>query len=66
MADGNKSILAEVAMLQDATLAIKSSMEEMAIRAEKINSTGSGLTDISTNIEQSISEIGTQVDQFKV
>ena len=66
MAEGNKSILAEVTMLQDATIAMKTSMEEMAVGADKINSTGAALTEISGNIEQSISEIGEQVDQFKV
>lgn len=66
MADGNKSILEEVTMLQDATIAMKVSMEEMAVGADRINATGAALSDISEKIEQSISEIGTQVDQFKV
>ena len=66
MAEGNKSILAEVTMLQDATMAMKTSMEEMSVGADKINSTGAALSEISGNIEQSISEIGEQVDQFKV
>jgi len=66
MADGNKSILAEVTMLQDSTIAMKNSMEEMSVGARKINETGAALSEIAENIEQSIGEIGSQVDQFRV
>jgi len=66
MADGNKSILAEVTNLQDTTHAMKTSMEEMAIGAKKINATGAELSEIASEIERSILDIGSQVDQFKV
>ncbi|MCR5724055.1 MAG: methyl-accepting chemotaxis protein [Treponema sp.] len=66
MAEGNKMILAEVQHLQNATTAMKGSMEEMAIGARKINETGVTLNAISGKVQQSIVEIGTQVDQFKV
>ncbi|MCR5290996.1 MAG: HAMP domain-containing protein [Treponema sp.] len=66
MAEGNKMILSEVKQLQNATLAMKSSMEEMAIGARKINDTGAALSAVSSKVQGSIVEIGTQVDQFKV
>jgi methyl-accepting chemotaxis protein len=66
MSEGNKAILDEVKRLQDATLVMKDSMGEMALGAKKINDTGSSLRTISTNMEQNIKDIGSQVDLFKV
>ncbi|MCR5290826.1 MAG: HAMP domain-containing protein [Treponema sp.] len=66
MAEGNKMILEEVKQLQNATLAMKSSMEEMSIGARKINDTGASLNTVSSKVQESIIEIGSQVDQFKV
>lgn len=66
MQEGNRQILMEIRNLQDATLSIKSGMDEMRAGATKINETGVALTNISTAMKDSISKIGTQVDQFRV
>ena len=66
MSIGNKQILDEVRRLQDATTVMKGSMEEMSIGAKKINSTGAMLTEIAGKMKTSISQIGSQIDQFKV
>ncbi len=66
MAEGNKLILSEVKLLQNATLEMKNSMDEMAVGARKINETGVSLSAVSSRVQNSIFEIGSQVDQFKV
>ncbi len=65
MSIGNKQILEEVRHLQDATLVMKNSMDEMTVGAKKINSTGAMLTEIAGKMRDSISQIGSQIDQFK-
>ena len=42
------------------------SMEEMSIGATKINESGVALTEISKKVHKSISEMGSQIDKFKV
>ena len=64
--EGSKAILAEVKALQDDTLSMKQGMDEMQIGAQKINETDAALSDISNMMTDSINEIGSQVDQFKV
>jgi len=66
MAEGNKAILAEIKSLQDATFSIKDGMDEMSASARKINETGNALSDIAKNMDDSINNIGEQVDKFKV
>lgn len=66
MSIGNKHILDEVRNLQNATTVMKTSMEEMAVGAKKINETGAALSEIAQKMQDSISQIGTQIDQFKV
>ena len=66
MAEGNKAILAEVKALQDATGIMQESMNEMRIGATKINETGESLRQISAQVEDSIVQIGNEVDQFKI
>jgi methyl-accepting chemotaxis protein len=66
MREGNKMILSEMHSLQNASLEIRQSMEEMGIGARKINETGAALGDISDKVEKSITQIGSQVDKFKV
>ena len=66
MAEGNKSILAEIQNLQDATYSIKSGMDEMSAGASQINKIGSELSDISDRMDISITNIGEEVDKFKV
>ena len=45
---------------------MKNSMEEMSIGARKINETGVTFGVVSSKVQESIVEIGSQVDQFKV
>ena len=44
----------------------KDGMEEMGNGARKINETGAALGDISKQVQDSISKIGSQIDLFKV
>ena len=66
MQEGNKMILQEVQSLQNASLAMGQSMEEMSVGARKINETGVALSDVAEQMKHSILKIGTQVDKFKV
>ncbi len=66
MAEGNKAILQEIQNLQNATMVMKNSMEEMQVGAKKINETGAALSGISDKMKDSITQIGNQIDQFKV
>jgi methyl-accepting chemotaxis protein len=45
---------------------MKTSMDEMSIGAKRINENGSELSQISTEMKDSIAEIGGQIDQFTV
>lgn len=62
---GSKSILDEMRILEDATIAMKDKMQEMTAGARKISETGNALSDISNEMETSITTIGKQLDQFK-
>ena len=66
MAIGNQSILAEVRHLQEATGAMKESMEKIITGADKINSSGKELNAIAPQMKSSIDHISSQIDQFKV
>ncbi|MCR4939664.1 MAG: HAMP domain-containing protein [Treponemataceae bacterium] len=66
MSEGNKSILGEVRKLQDATDVIKGSMTEMSDGAKEINQCGSVLADISRKVNDSVRQIGSEIDLFKV
>ena len=66
MSQGNQAILAEIRQLQNATFAIKESMEIISSTTEKITETGESLDKITKIMYDSILEIGNQVDQFKV
>ena len=66
MQEGNKLILSEVQHLQDVTINMKSSMDEMSVGARKINETGAVLTEVSDKMKESIIKIGNQIDEFKV
>lgn len=66
MTVGNKAILDEMQRLQDVTTEITSSMEEMAIGAGKINTTGESLNEISNKINNTIADIGNQIDLFRI
>src|SRR5574344_1051322 len=66
MSQGNKAILEEIKLLQNATMTIKDSMAEMSTGAKGISSTSSHLTEISKKMENSIKQIGSEIDLFKV
>ena len=61
----SRAIMDEVSNLQDKTKSMKQGMDQMSSSAEKINSTGKALSDISGIVEESINEIGRQIDQFE-
>jgi methyl-accepting chemotaxis protein len=64
MMEGNKAILEEVKILQDATVVMQDSMKEMSAGATKINETGEALRGIAEQMNSAINEIGKQIDQF--
>ena len=66
MSVGSKSILQEVHSLQNATFSVRESMEGVKLSAEEIKTTGQGLSEISNLMNNSINDIGSQVDQFQV
>lgn len=66
MSAGNKAILEEIRALQEATEMIKSSMEQMSSGAQQINKTSAELSSLSTDMRNVISDIGSQIDLFKV
>ena len=66
MSEGNKAILDEVKSLQEATDAIKGSVTEMSQSAQQIKDNGNTLGDISESMGQTIEQIGSQIDLFKV
>ena len=66
MAEGNKAILDEIKVLQEATFSIKDGMDEMSSGARRINETGAALSELSRQMDESINNIGVQVDKFKV
>ena len=66
MAVGNQAILSEIHTLQDATHVIKDGMSEMSIGAKEMNQTSAALSEISSKVNESINQIGTQIDQFQV
>ena len=66
MTEESRVIVDEVGTLQTETEAMRRSMDEMAHGADKIGEMGASLTDISGVMEQSINEIGRQVDQFEL
>ena len=66
MSEGNAAILKEIQNLQSSTTELKQSMDQMEAGAESIRQTGTALSEISSQMEASINEIGGQVDQFQV
>ncbi len=66
MAIGNQQILDEVNNLQNATSVIKGGMEEMTVGAKEMNNTSAALSEISSKVGESITKIGSQIDQFQV
>ena len=65
MTDGSRVIMEEIGTLQQETEKMRISMSEMTHGASRIEQMGSSLTEISSVMEKSITEIGKQVDQFE-
>ncbi|MCQ2572340.1 MAG: methyl-accepting chemotaxis protein [Treponema sp.] len=66
MAQKNVLIENEVHRLQEITEEMKLNMDEIANSSEKISSTGQVLNDMSSQVQESIFKIGSQIDLFKV
>ncbi len=66
MAAGNSEILEEVRKLKSATDLMTQNMKQITEDADKINKTGSELGSIAPQMQSSIMDISTQIDQFKV
>jgi methyl-accepting chemotaxis protein len=66
MNDRNAQIVRDMTSLSESTGMMNTSMEEMAVGARKINETGVTLNEISDQVKDAISRIGSQVDLFKV
>ncbi len=66
MAKGNELILESIKELQSTASSIQQCMNEMKIGSKKINTTSEDLSDITQDVRKTISEIGNQVDLFKI
>ena len=66
MSQDSRVIVENIGTLQKKTGSIKQSMDEMSASASKIDSLGSSLAHISKLMDDSIGEMGKQVDQFTV
>ena len=66
MENGNNAILEEIAKLKNAARDLQNGMDEMSSGAMTITQTGEKLSDLSAKMDESISNIGSQLDQFKV
>ena len=66
MAEGNKSILTEIDQLRNTTGEIRDSMDKISQSAGDIKETSNALSEIADSVEAAVSQIGGQIDQFKV
>ena len=66
MSQDSRAIMDEIGRLQSETASMKQGMNEMGASAAKINSAGTTLSEISKLMEDSITKMGKQVDQFEV
>ncbi len=66
MASGQQLLLEKINLLQTATISVKEKVHEMEIGAQKINETRKNLAIISSHVQNAITQIGDQIDQFKV
>ncbi len=66
MAEGSKAILAEVGTLQSSTHAIQDAMALIKSGAGQITQMGETLSSVSETLDESITQIGSQIDEFKV
>ncbi len=63
---GNDHILQQIENLERATKGIKDSVSVMSLNANKIEETGDVLGNTSNQVQQTITEIGSQIEQFTV
>lgn len=66
MSSAQKELLKEVQLLEQATNLIKEKVILMVAGTDQIKSSGKTLTQISSQVQTSITHIGNQIDQFKV
>ena len=66
MSQDSRVIIEEIGRLQTETASMKQGMSEMSASASKINAVGNSLSEISKLMEDSISKMGMQVDQFEI
>ena len=66
MAEGNKSILAEIDQLRNTTGVIRDSMDKISQSAGDIKETSNSLSEIADSVTSAVDQIGGQIDQFKV
>jgi len=66
MTESNKLVLNNITGLKESTLSMKDSMDVMSAGAQKVDSSGSGLAEISEKMKEAISEIAEQMSQFTV
>ncbi|MCR5217065.1 methyl-accepting chemotaxis protein [Treponema sp.] len=66
MSEGNKQILGEVQKLQDSSQLINKTMSQMDSSARTITQSKDSLSLISTQIKETITEIGDQINQFTI
>ena len=66
MSQDSRVIMDEIGRLQNETASMKQGMSEMSASASKINAVGNSLSTISKLMEDSISKMGMQVDQFEI
>ncbi len=66
MSQDSRVIMEEIGRLQNETASMKQGMNEMSASASKINAVGNSLSEISRLMEDSISKMGMQVDQFEI
>ncbi len=66
MAKGNKLILEQANRLQESTESMKSGIKEMELNTNDIKENGDSLSDLSSRLDDSINNIGGQIDQFRV
>ena len=56
----------EVNDLRDSTEKIRNSMNQISTSADKINDSGKALDEISSNVFETVTQIGGQIDLFTV
>lgn len=66
MTADSRTIMNQIALLQNESESMQQGIREMSASAEKINLMGNSLSEISRLMEDSIGKMGQQVDQFEV